>query len=218
MEVYTNADEKLIKESFDRLNRNVLKLTPQELRNAKFDGKFITLITGLSDDSFWSDIKISTTSRSRRMKDVEFISELFLLTMLGVESYSIDLLDEHYGHYDENIPDEEKHRKNFDKVKQMIIKLNLDIPNTRFVYYSDFYSLWGALFNSMGKKINYGRTKKKINLFLNRLEKYANLNIENKPKYTDRDVIEYSETLTVQPNIKIKREIRIRIISKYIVV
>lgn len=218
VETYTNANVELVKESFDRLNRNVLKLTPQELRHAKFDGRFITLVTELSDDIFWSDIKISTITRSRRMKDVEFISELFLLTMLGVESYSNDSLDKHYADYDDEIPNEEKHRKNFDKVKQILLKINLDIPNTRFVNYAEFYSLWGALLNFRDKEINYAETTRKINSFLNRLEEYANLNIEHKPKYTDKDIIKYSETLTVQPNKKPKRETRIKIISKYIVV
>jgi len=216
VEIYNSADKDLIKESFDRLNRNVLKLTRQELRNAQFDGKFITLVNELSNDTFWSDIKISTTSRSRRMKDVEFISELFLLTMLGVESYSNDLLDRHYADYDDDIPAEEKHRKNFDKVKQMILKIDLDIPNTRFVYYADFYSLWGALLKFIDREnINYEETKEKISSFLNKLEDYAKA--DNKAKYTDKDVVDYSETLTVQPNIKTKREKRIEIISRYIV-
>lgn len=215
METYTNADTELIKESFDRLNRNVLKLSDQELRHAKFDGRFITLVTELSNDSFWSDIKISTTSRSRRMKDVEFMSELFLLTMLGVESYSNDSLDNHYADYDDEIPKEEKHRKNFDKVKQMLLKINLDIPNTRFVNYAEFYSLWGAFLNSIDKEINYKKTKEKINSFLNKVENY--IKSDNKPNDTDKDIIDYLETLKVQPNIKAKREKRIEIISKYIV-
>jgi len=34
-------DERLINEIFDRINRNVARLTRQELRHAKYDGEFI---------------------------------------------------------------------------------------------------------------------------------------------------------------------------------
>ncbi len=34
-------DEKIVKNIFDRLNRNTAKLTPLELRHARFEGRFL---------------------------------------------------------------------------------------------------------------------------------------------------------------------------------
>lgn len=55
VEYLQDADEEEIDQSFDRLNRNVLKLTPQELRHARFDGRFIRLVTELAEDPFWPE-------------------------------------------------------------------------------------------------------------------------------------------------------------------
>ncbi len=41
VEFVPQEDERLIKEIFDRINRNVARLTRQELRHAKYDGEFI---------------------------------------------------------------------------------------------------------------------------------------------------------------------------------
>jgi hypothetical protein len=47
-EVY-NANEKDLREAFDRLNRNVARLSAQELRHARFTGKFIEEIESLTE-------------------------------------------------------------------------------------------------------------------------------------------------------------------------
>ncbi len=207
VEFYTNANEELIKESFDRLNRNVLRLSSQELRNAKFDGRFITLISELSDDPFWSDIGISKVSTSRRMKDIEFISELFLLTMQGVASTSKNMLDSYYAAYDEEVPKEPENRRRFEEVKDIILKLRLDINKTRFVYFSDFYSLWGALANFIGKKIEIDETRQNLIRFLNNLE-----------EQNDQISTRYLDNIKSQPNNISKRTNRIDIICSLIVI
>src|SRR5262249_18514188 len=42
VEYLPTNDEQIINGIFDRLNRNVVRLTPQELRHARFDGRFIS--------------------------------------------------------------------------------------------------------------------------------------------------------------------------------
>jgi hypothetical protein len=41
VEYVPSENEELINNIFDRINRNVAKLSPQELRHAKFSGRFI---------------------------------------------------------------------------------------------------------------------------------------------------------------------------------
>jgi hypothetical protein len=94
-------------EVFFRVNRNQKRLTEQELRHARFDGWFITRAedeiesTGIDRSQFWSTVKISTSAKSRRMKDIEFISTLMLVILekdfVGFPQSNIDEL---YAKYD----------------------------------------------------------------------------------------------------------------------
>ena len=92
----------LINTVFDRLNRNSRKLTAQELRHAKFDGWLITKAEVEADAEFWRDIGIATRARSKRMTDVQFISELLCAlleeTPLG---FGQEELDDLYAKYDD---------------------------------------------------------------------------------------------------------------------
>lgn len=207
VEHFTNANPEMIKDSFERLNRNVLKLTAQELRHAKFEGKFISLVSEIAESPFWSDIDISKVTTIRRMKDIEFISELFLLSIHGIETSSKDLLDDYYVKYDDEIPNEKEIRKKFDLNIDKIKKLDLDIPSTRFVYYSDFFSLWAALLKFNIDDIDFEKTKAKINSFLGELD-------EEKP---NAQAIEYLLAVKSQPNSATKRTKRTDIIESLIV-
>jgi len=213
VEIFNNADEILIKESFDRINRNVLKLTAQELRHSKFSGRFISFVTNEADDPFWKDNDISRIITARRMKDIEFISELFLLTMHGPETSSKDMLDKYYADYDEEIPNEKENRNKITKLKDMILNLNIDIAGTRFRNFTDFYSLWGAMLNFLDKEIDYEETRKNMIAFLNKLE-----GLTEESKNQESDPFDYYLATKSQPNVAVKRKARITIISKLIVV
>lgn len=201
VENLSSIQEEIINDTFDRLNRNVLKLTAQELRHARFDGGFITVINEIASDPFWVDICISRTATIRRMKDIEFISELFLMCMHGIETSTKDMLDEYYAKYDDEIPDEEKHRKNFDKIKELVLKLNLDICSNRLKLYSDFYTLWSVLAECKNKNLNFAKTRKNILEFLDKVEKND----------SDKKVMEYLQAIRSQPNEAQNRELRKKI-------
>ena len=79
------------------------------------------------------------------MRDVEFLAELFLLTMHGVLDGSGDLLDDFFAEYDEEIPDEDQHRERFDAVLTYLELLPLDWKKTRWRNLADLYALWAAL-------------------------------------------------------------------------
>ncbi|WP_461657472.1 DUF262 domain-containing protein, partial [Methylorubrum aminovorans] len=69
--------EEDIRGIFARLNKNVVTLTDQELRNATYWGPFIKSVQYIADaDTFWSNSGIFSANDHRRMLDHEFISEL----------------------------------------------------------------------------------------------------------------------------------------------
>ena len=111
-------------ESFDRLNRNVARLNKQELRHARHAGAFITYVTQLSDDPFWKYMGISTPSRIRRMIDVEYVSEIFLVVIHGIKD-GRDHLDEYFAVYDDEIPDLGENRKKYEVCKDLIAELGI---------------------------------------------------------------------------------------------
>lgn len=201
-----DAQEEIINDTFDRLNRNVSKLTAQELRHAKYSGRFISMIDEIAEEPYWEDICISRPATIRRMKDVEFISDLFLLTMHGVSKTDKDFLDNYYADYDEEIPDEKKARKNFDKIKDLVLKLKLDICSNRLNNYSDFYCLWAALLEVKDKNINFEATRKNI---LNFVQKVDN-------KSAEKEVGNYLKAISAQPNEKINRLARKDILRELI--
>jgi hypothetical protein len=147
VETIQNGTLDELRQAFDRLNRNVARLNSQELRHAQFyDSKFLKLIEVLADDAFWSDIGIATSARVRRMLDIQFISEIFILTMHGVQDGD-GSIDVYYSEYEEEIPDERQHRRLLNQIKSVIERLQAEdglIKNTRYGNLADLYSLWAA--------------------------------------------------------------------------
>lgn len=121
----TNIDE-----VFDRVNRNSKNLQPQELRHARFDGWLITEAESESEDPFWWDIKVSTKAKDKRMRNVQFISELLIIILENkIVGFSQDYLDEMYSKYD--VPEETVENHDLDSylikkfnVKNIIISMN----------------------------------------------------------------------------------------------
>ncbi len=168
VEFLENAVEAELQGAFDRLNRNVARLNAQELRNARFSGAFISLMESLSDDPFWKDIGLATTARIRRMLDIEYVSEIFVLTMRGIQDGKA-ILDQVYADFDDEIPDVDKHRRLYDQCKSFISDLWPHLETDRFRNLADFYSLWAATLKFVDKirDLDIEATARKLSDFAN---------------------------------------------------
>lgn len=138
-----------IKSAFERLNRNTAKLNRQELRKAQYEGEFISRMNSLAAHPFWETIGVANRTRISRMLDVEYVSEIFLLTMHGVQDGSPNKLDDYYAQYDDEIPDEAATTSHFFAILDWFSKV--DLSGTRFTNLGDFYSLWGAVMSELEK-------------------------------------------------------------------
>ena len=78
------------------------------------------------------------------MLDVEFVSELFILTMRGVQDGKSSL-DSYYAEYDDEIPDDLEFKREFRRVLRYVEALPLDWRYTPFRNLADLYSLWAAV-------------------------------------------------------------------------
>lgn len=146
------ADETVLESIFNRFNKNVARLTRQELRHAKFNGVFISSIEELSD---WfnhesPDLpRIAETSK-KQMRDVELVATLCLLLEEGVKSYSADDLDAAFSARDDDWP---QHRDIDTEFRAVVAKINeiSGLPGGEIIRQSrlrnivDYYSLFGAV-------------------------------------------------------------------------
>lgn len=80
------TDESIINNILDRINKNMARLTYQELRHARFSGHFITTADELTD---WMFEQLGSTfpriapQSIVQMKDVELVAQLLLLIEEG---------------------------------------------------------------------------------------------------------------------------------------
>lgn len=135
-----------LNQAFDRLNRNVARLNKQELRHAQYGGAFISRMESLSEDELWREVGLVTPARVRRMLDVEYVSELYVICLLGIQDGK-NYLDKLCADFDEEIPGARDANRKFRKVRDAVQELNDRYPlaSTRFSNVADFYSLWAAL-------------------------------------------------------------------------
>jgi hypothetical protein len=153
VELIDLIDGTVVGEVFDRLNRNSRKLERQELRHAKFDGWLIERAESEAEKDEWSDWKVTTKSRARRMKDVQFISELLLVILEREQrGFSQDGLDEAYGKYE--LPEDEEFTfaendalEVLTKVKSVITQMETanGCITTHIKTFNAFYTLWALL-------------------------------------------------------------------------
>jgi hypothetical protein len=154
VEYVQSDDEGIINNIFDRINRNVSKLTPQELRHAKFSGVFITTAEDLTD---WmisvlpQNFPLIPLKARQQMKDVEFVTLLLLFLEEGVKSYRQDDFDKAFNDRDVMWDDRDEIESRFKKVIELIKELvkqspkNINLCKTRLKNQADFYSLFGAI-------------------------------------------------------------------------
>ena len=132
-----------IRDLFTRLNTNNIALNDQELRNARYRGRFKQTAERLADNALFQTIGLFTARDIRRMLDVEFASELLLLTVEGVTNKK-DLLDEAYANFEEEFPQEAEYENDFDSAIALLRTLIIEENKTPAKTKSNFYSLYGA--------------------------------------------------------------------------
>lgn len=143
----TESDDE-VRDMFERLNRFLTPLKPQELRNSRFTGPFVTLTLKLSDDEYWAENRIVTAAQIRRMGDVEFVSELLIGALHGPQGGSAKVIDEYYVQYEDfedEFPGQKKAERLFKDTLELVQEVLPDIKQTRWSNKTDFYTLFVAI-------------------------------------------------------------------------
>lgn len=145
---------------FKRINRNVVALNQQELRHSTYWGPFIKLAENISDYEQWENIRIFTANDIRRMIDVEYISELMVAYLHGVQNKKSHL-EKWYATYEKSFSRKSDVESVFREVLGELAQILPEISKTRWRKKSDFYSLF-LVFATHRAALPLTRTKRAL--------------------------------------------------------
>lgn len=148
--------ESYVNEIFDRLNRNTKKLTNQELRHAKYDRWFITFVEKEAEEEpDWQSLGVVTRSRSKRMNDVQFLSELLIVAfkndVSGFDQWEIDSFYANLENPEESQLDvectQDEAMATFANARKFLARAEDEssIVSTHARSLKDFYSVWSVV-------------------------------------------------------------------------
>ena len=202
-------DDRLLRDIFERINRNSRKLTPQEMRHAKYDGWFISVVEEEAKKKEWEDFKIATVRKSKRMQDIQFISELYAVILRNeMSSFKQPDMDKLYAEFDVIDDSDFIHEScsKFEQIKSIIGNIYKLQPSVskHLKFNVHFYTLWSYLyFNCESLPREEDFISRYMN-FMREVSEWKNLDSDdsdNKSKNTDnytfpKDVIDdYSSNI-----------------------
>jgi hypothetical protein len=135
-----------IKDMFIRINRFVVKLSPQELRHAREDphGKFAAFVERIGKLDFWRSQGVFTTTQIKRMVPVEFAAELAILLIEGPQDKK-ESIDLYYGQFRKAFPLAQSVEARLGNYLSWISRAVPKLADTRFRKPVDLYALIGAV-------------------------------------------------------------------------
>ena len=196
-----------IRALFRRLNYVVEKLNAQELRHSQYFGEFVTVVEKLADDAFWDDVQLFSRRDSQRMKDIEFISELFVIVIDGIQDQQ-KTLNKFYADYDVVFSKKSSLVAKFRQALESLRTIGDVIKNTRFSKKADFYALFAATV-----KLNRDQDRpKNLKMSETKLKKLAT-QMDQSPETLTGDAARYQTTVIEGPNKLAKRQERTAILE-----
>ena len=147
-----NAPDDVVRDIYLRVNKYTVALNKQELRRADYPGEFLWLAEELAQDAFLEEGKVFTVTNSKRMGDVEYVSELLALLIAGPQEKR-ETLDEFYLKYTEwDAVEKDAIRARFKSVISDMQRIwsaegqaFKAFSDMRFRQKADFYSLFAAI-------------------------------------------------------------------------
>ena len=223
IDTISEKDDSIIYDIFARMNSNAANVNKQEIRNAKFWGDFKTSVYSVASNirEFFIDYNIFTNKNLARMKDMEFVSVLFILAMDGCTSQSDSQIDKYYRDYDKDFTDalqiEERILSAIDVVKSIfeyVSEPSFIFRNTNYLY-----DLIGTIFvvngvisvpncNINGEMLSPSRTAE---ILLNMHYGLAEIkNTKNMSTEIDISLVDYEKMHRIHSTDKGNREKRIK--------
>jgi hypothetical protein len=201
-------DEEEVRDMFRRLNKYLVPLKPQELRNATYTGPFVKLTLALANNEYWAENRIVTAAAIRRMNDVEYVSELLIGLLHGPQGGNAAVIDEYYKQYEDyedEFPDQKRTVRLFEITLNQVQALLPNIKETRWSNKTDFYTLFVA-FGTLSRSHEFITGKEKmLQKKLADFEAEINSRLSDDQYKTTTDVVSYVRAVEKGANDKKRR-------------
>ena len=155
----------------------------QELRHAKYDGWFVDFVEREAvHEQDWKTLGVVTTSRAKRMKDVQFLSELLVLVLKGdIGGFDQTELDEFYAKYAEPLAsdsevefEEDYVRDTWSAARKFLVAM--EAANGCMAAFGrsfkHLYSIWAVIVLNLGKDADPNAVADKYRNFMAEAEKF----------------------------------------------
>jgi hypothetical protein len=141
------ASKKELQDLYTRINKYILPLNKQELRNADYPGEFLNLAEELADLDFFLNNSFFTTGQKRRRLDIEYIEELLALLLEGEQNKTdnIDEICERYMSFPQGLGAIRTEFQNIINDIDFIFNDAFKLNSTRFKQKANFYTLFGCI-------------------------------------------------------------------------
>ncbi|MGH7238886.1 MAG: hypothetical protein ACREHG_02350 [Candidatus Saccharimonadales bacterium] len=148
------ANDADVIEIFGRINSVSKSLNTQEKRNAKFSGDFkqFALKQAAQRIEFWRSNNIFTSSEISRMGEVQFLSDLVMNMVNGLQDFGAARLDKFYASRDDEFPEAANISSRLDRVFNALATIGPAlIKETLFRRQPIFFSMVFVLDESQGR-------------------------------------------------------------------
>lgn len=196
-----------IEEFYALVNKAGVHLNRPELKKAEFfETNFLKLVTEIAESDKFKSLDLFTETTSKRMIDIDFVSELLTLLIEGNTDKKITV-DKKFEN-DITTTEYKTHLKSFNIVLERLYELNKIYPikKTRYKQRNDFYTLFGFVNNNNIKK------QETINYFYELLIKFNDHITPSNQKCPPFQ--NYAFHCVSQSNSKVAREERLKILNQ----
>ncbi len=205
------AQDQEVKDLFRRLNKYLTPLNSQELRNATYRGPFLRLSEAIAEEPFWSENGLATPEAIRRMRDIEFVSDLLIGVLHGPQSGNRKTLDDYYAIYEDyeaEFPRQRSCKRRFYDSLQLIQEIVPDIRSTRWSNKTDFYSLFVAVAHLLQGNILPGDRYQAIGDAIDEFVDDIDLHQKDERRPMRQEVVDYVEATRRGTSDRHRRGIR----------
>lgn len=203
--------EEAINGIFDRLNRNGVPLTPQELRNSLYrDSSILRLIKTLSDVDFWK-ARLEVV-KTERLEHHEFISELIFMHLTNsIFDSNNDAIDSLYKEWMPKFEGDSNLEKNifyqFSEITNYLDGIKLNYQEYRFDGVSHLYGIFVFARHCMLNKIDNDKLTAPMTDLMN---KYRDKNFDNQA------LKDYKKSMAAGTRQKSRRTSRVNAIIDFV--
>lgn len=205
------SDDDQVRDIFKRLNKYSTKLNDQELRNATFTGPFMQLSVQLADREEWITNRLVSPAQIRRMKDIEFVSELIIGAIHGPQGGSARAIDAYYQMYEEyedEFPNQNTIRSRFESALATVQVILGGDQWSRFrSNRTDYYSLFVAtasFLRSPGSRMKQSSLAT-LQRSLHRFEAQVDQRLGDEATRVSKSVVQYVRSVEKGANDKNRR-------------